>query len=87
MNRQTLSAIAAALALMGTATVATAQVGKAASEASDSAEHKIDQKRAENEAKKSGPVGKVVNNTKAEYHKSRSKHSADKAKQSLKNAD
>jgi hypothetical protein len=86
MNRKTLSALAAALALMGTASIATAQVGKAASEASDSVEHKMEQKQAESDAKKSGPVGKAVNKTKAKYHKSRSKNSADKAKQSLKNA-
>lgn len=63
-----------------------AQIGKAASEATDSAKHKIDEKRADSDAKKSGPVGKVVNNVKSGYHKNRSKASADKAKQSLKNA-
>ena len=63
-----------------------AQVGKAASEAADAAEHKIDEKRADQAAAKSGPVGKVVNKTKAGYHKAQSKRSAGKAKQSMKKA-
>ncbi len=86
MQHKTLLAIAASLSLLAAAGTATAQVGKAAAEASDSAEHKIEQKRAENEAQKGGPVGKAVNNTKAGYHKKRSEHSANKAKKSLKNA-
>lgn len=63
-----------------------AQLAKAASETASAAEHKIDEKRAETDAKKSGPVGKVVNKTKAGYHKAQAKRSTDKAKQSLKNA-
>ena len=65
---------------------AQAQIGKAASEATDAAKHKIDEKRADSEAKKSGPVGKAVNNVKSGYHKNRSQNSADKAKRALKDA-
>ncbi len=65
---------------------ASAQVGKAASEATDAAKHKIDQKRAESEAEKSGPIGKAVNNVKSEYHKKQSERSGKKAKQALKDA-
>ena len=75
-----------ALAASLTVLTAGAQVGKAASEATDAAKHKIDEKRADSDAKKSGPVGKVVNNVKSGYHKNRAKSSATKAKQSLKNA-
>jgi hypothetical protein len=76
------------LALVASLTVMTAgaQVGKAASEATDAAKHKIDQKRADSDAKKSGPVGKAVNNVKSSYHKNRANSSADKAKKALKNA-
>lgn len=63
-----------------------AQIGKAASEATDAAQHKVDQKQAESDAKKSGPVGKAVNNVKSEYHENRAKADAEKAKKSLKNA-
>jgi len=84
MNK-TLIAIATTLSIFA-AGAAQAQVGKAAAEASDAAEHKIEEKRADDKAKKSGPVGKAVNNVKSDYHKSRSKNSADKAKQSLKNS-
>ena len=75
-------ALVASLAVIG----ANAQVGKAASEATDSVQHKVDEKRADSQAKKSGPVGKAVNNVKSGYHKNRAKSSANKAKQSLKNA-
>lgn len=75
-----------ALATALTLASASAQVGKAASEATDAAKHKIDQKQAEGEAAKSGPVGKVVNNVKSGYHKKQSERSAKKAKQSLKDA-
>ena len=61
-------------------------VSASATEATDAAKHKIDEKRADSEAEKSGPVGKAVNNVKSGYHKNRSKASADKAKQSLNNA-
>lgn len=76
------------IALVASLTVMTAgaQIGKAASDATDSAKHKIDEKRADSNAKKSGPVGKAVNNVKSGYHKNRSKSSATKAKQALKNA-
>ena len=77
-----LLALVASLAVM----TAGAQVGKAASEATDAAKHKIDEKRADSEAKKSGPVGKAVNSVKSGYHKNRASSSADKAKKSLKNA-
>ncbi|ADX47749.1 hypothetical protein C8246_19990 [Paracidovorax avenae] len=80
---KTLAALAAAAALLA-GHAAHAQVGKAASEAADATEHKIDQKRAENDAKHSGPVGKAVNNVKADYHKNRAHHSKEKAKESLK---
>ena len=85
MINKTLAAIAASLTLLAAGT-ANAQIGKAASEATDAAQHKIDEKQADSKAKKSGPVGKAVNNVKSGYHKNRSKASADKAKQSLKNA-
>lgn len=85
--RQTFFGIATALSLIAFAGASHAQLGKAASEASDAAEHKIDQKRAESDAKKSGPVGKAVNNVKSEYHKNRSKNSAEKAKDALKGKD
>jgi len=68
------------------ATGAWAQVGKAASEATHAAEHKIDEKRADDAAQKSDPVGKVVNKTKSSYHKAQAKRSGEKAKQSLKKA-
>ncbi len=74
---KTFAALAAAAALLG-GHAAHAQVGKAASEAADATEHKIDQKRAENDAKHSGPVGKAVNNAKAGYHKNRAEHSKEK---------
>ncbi|MDM0017137.1 hypothetical protein [Variovorax saccharolyticus] len=80
--KKMLFALAASLTVLS----AGAQIGKAASEATDAAKHKIDEKRADSEAQKSGPVGKAVNNVKSGYHKNRSKSSADKAKQSLKNA-
>lgn len=75
-----------ALAASLTVITASAQIGKAASEATDSVQHKIDQKQAESKAKKSGPVGKAVNDVKSGYHKNRAKNSADKARQSLENA-
>ena len=84
MNK-TLIALVTACTLLAAGT-ASAQVGKAASEATDAAKHKVDEKRADSQAKKSGPVGKTVNNVKSGYHKNRSKNSAEKAKQSLKNA-
>jgi len=80
--KKMLIAFAVSLAALG----AHAQLGKAASEASDAAKHKIDEKRADSDAKKSGPVGKVVNGVKSDYHHGMSKRSADKAKQSAKDA-
>jgi hypothetical protein len=80
--KKILIALAASLAVLS----AGAQVGKAASNATDSVQHKIDQKQAESAARKSGPVGKAVNNVKSGYHKNRAKNSANKAKQALKNA-
>jgi hypothetical protein len=76
------------LALAASLTVLTAgaQIGKAASEATDATKHKMDEKRADSDARKSGPFGKAVNNVKSGYHKNRSKNSADKAKQALKDA-
>lgn len=65
---------------------ASAQLGKAASEAADTAQHKIEQKRAEGKAEKSGPVGKVVNKAKSGYHEKQSQRSAGKAKRALKDA-
>jgi len=75
-----------ALAASLTVLTAGAQIDKAASEATDAAKHKIDEKRADSDAKKSGPVGKAVNNVKSGYHKNRSEDSADKAKKALKDA-
>jgi len=66
--------------------LAHAQVGKAVSEAANAVEHKVDEKRADNEAKKSGPVGKAVNKVKSGYHKNRADSSAAKAKKAVKNA-
>ena len=63
-----------------------AQVGKAASEAADAADHKVKEKQADAKAKDSGPVGKAVNNVKSDYHNKRSKQSAENAKESLKKA-
>ena len=83
--QKTLIALAAATALFAAGTVS-AQVGKAASEATDAVQHKIDEKRADSKAKKSGPVGKAVNNVKSSYHKNRSSNSAQEAKRSLKHA-
>ena len=83
--KKILVTLAAALSVLAASTV-NAQVGKAASEATDAAKHKIDEKRADSEAKKSGPVGKAVNNVKSGYHKNRAKANADKAKKSLKDA-
>ncbi len=80
--KKILFALAASLTMLG----ASAQVGKAASEGADAVEHKIEEKRADSEAKKSGPVGKAVNNVKSGYHKNRSKNSANKAKKALKDA-
>ena len=77
---------AAGLAMVLAMAGANAQVGKAASEATDAAKHKIDQKRAESEAKDSGPVGKAVNNAKAGYHKKQAERSTKKAKQAVKDA-
>lgn len=78
--------IATTLALGFAAAMAPAyaQVGKAASEAVDAADHKVEEKRADAKAKDSGPVGKAVNNVKSKYHQQRSKQSAENAKQSLK---
>ena len=84
MNKS-LIALATSLTLLATVPVH-AQIGKAASEATDAAKHKIDEKRADHEAKKSGPIGKAVNNVKSGYHKNRSKSSAGKAKKALKDA-
>lgn len=84
MNKP-LIAFAAALSLFAVGG-AQAQVGKAASEAANSVEHKIDEKRADSEAKKSGPVGKAVNKVKSGYHKNRSEASKEKAKKAIKNA-
>jgi hypothetical protein len=80
--RKILMTLTAAIAVFA-AGAATAQVGKAASEATDSARHKIDEKRADSEAKKSGPVGKTVNKAKSEYHENRSKAAAGKAKKAV----
>lgn len=83
--KKTLIALTAAMSLLAFG-AAHAQLGKAASETANAAEHKIDEKRAESDAKKSGPVGKVVNKAKAGYHKNRANSSATKAKKALKDA-
>lgn len=83
--QKTVMALVAA-GLLFTVGAAGAQVGKAASSAADAVEHKIDQKRADSDAKKSGPVGKVVNKAKSGYHKSRARNSSAKAKSAAKNA-
>jgi hypothetical protein len=83
--KKILITLATSLTVLAAGTV-NAQVGKAASEATDAAKHKIDEKRADSEAKKSGPVGKAVNNVKSGYHKNRAKNSTGKAKKALKDA-
>ena len=75
--------LAAAISVLAT-TSAWAQLTDAASNAAGAAEHKIEQKQAESEAKKSGPVGKVVNGTKAQYHKAQSKRKGAQAKKAAK---
>jgi hypothetical protein len=80
--KKALIALVASASLLAAGS-AVAQVGKAASEATDSARHRIDQKRAEQQAEKSGPVGKAVNKAKSGYHKNRSSNSAEKAKDAL----
>lgn len=60
-----------------------AQIDKAASEAANAVEQRLEQKRAEDDAAKSGPVGKAVNDVKAEYHKKRAEHSEKEAKDAL----
>lgn len=75
--------LATAITLLAT-TSAFAQLDKAATDAADAAEHKVEQKKAESDAKKSGPVGKAVNNTKAKYHKSQANRNAKSAKKALK---
>ncbi len=72
--------LAAALLL---ALPAQAQLGKAASEATESAKQKIDQKRAESAAKEGGPVDKAVNNVKAKVHEHKSKAAAENAKDAI----
>ncbi|SEB26404.1 hypothetical protein [Variovorax sp. YR216] len=75
-----------ALVASPTTLTASAQLDNAASEATAATKHKIDEKRADSKARKSGPVGKAINNVKSGYHKNKSRNSADKAKQALKDA-
>ncbi len=76
--------LATALGLLA-ATSAFAQLDKAASNAGEAVDQKIEQKKAENDAAKStNPVSKAVNNTKAEYHKAQSKRHSTKAKKAAK---
>jgi hypothetical protein len=82
--KRILIALATSVSLLS-AGAAVAQAGKAASEATDSVRHKIDEKRADSKAEKSGPVGKSVNKAKSGYHKNRSRDSADDAKDALRN--
>ncbi|MPM54744.1 hypothetical protein SDC9_101524 [bioreactor metagenome] len=77
--------VATALGIFA-ATSAFAQLDKAAADANEAAQHKVEEKKAENQAAKSGPVGKAVNKTKAKYHKAQSQHHAKKAKTEVKNA-
>ena len=84
--KKVLIALITSLSLLATG-AAVAQAGKAASEATDSVRHKIDEKRADRKAEKSGPVGKIVNRTKSGYHKNRSSDAADDAKNALKKRD
>jgi hypothetical protein len=81
-----LAATALSLAFAAGLVPAHAQVGKAASEAADAADHKVQEKRADAKAKDSGPVGKTVNKAKSKYHQQRARQSADNARQSLKKA-
>ena len=78
-TNKTLIALAISMAAIG----ASAQVDKAASNAADAAQHKVDQKRAEAKAEDSGPIGKAVNNTKAEYHKGMAEKNKNDAKENL----
>jgi len=84
--KKVLIALATSFSLLA-AGAAVAQAGKAASEANDSVRHKIDEKRADRKAEKSGPAGKVVNRAKSGYHKNRSSDAADDAKKALKKRD
>lgn len=84
--KKALIALATSFSLLA-AGAAFAQAGKAASEATDSVRHKIDEKRADRKAEKSGPVGKAVNKAKSGYHKNRSGAAADDAKDALKKRD
>lgn len=78
-TNKTLIALAISMAAFG----ASAQVDKAASNAADAAQHKVDQKRAEAKAAESGPIGKAVNNTKAEYHEKMAEKDTKDAKKAL----
>ena len=78
-TNKTLIALAISMAAIG----ASAQVDKAASNAADAAQHKVDQKRAEAKAADSGPIGKAVNNTKAEYHEKMAEKDTKDAKKAL----
>ena len=76
---KTLIALAVSLAAFG----ANAQVDQAAKDASQAAQNRVDQQRAENKAAESGAVGKAVNNTKAEYHKGMAEKNKNDAKENL----
>lgn len=78
-TNKTLIALAISMAAFG----ATAQVDRAASEATEAAQHRADQMRAEGKAANSGPVGKAVNNTKAEVHKKMAEHDEKEAREAL----
>lgn len=78
-TNKTLIALAISMAAIG----ASAQVDKAASNAAYAAQHKVDQKRAEAKAADSGPIGKAVNNTKAEYHEKMAEKDTKDAKKAL----
>ena len=84
MRKTSLIAFTSGLLLAMSASVYAADVGKAASEATDAAKHKIDQKRAEKKEKESGPVGKAVNDVKGKYHENRAGAAAENAKDAMK---
>ena len=77
-----LIALAATMASFG----AMAQIDQAVKDSREAIEHRTDQVGAERKAAESGPIGKAVNNTKAEYHKKMAEHHEKEAIKELKQA-
>lgn len=77
-----LIALAATMASFG----AMAQIDQAVKDSREALEHRSEQLNAERKAADSGPIGKAVNNTKAEYHKKMAEHHQKEAAKELKGA-